>query len=331
MSRSWTQFATEFGLTASVRVISYHRGTGESVTVDVPFPHLILGRYTNCPVPLADSSVSNRHAYIQVLAGHVFVLDLHSRRGLQVNDRFVSQGWLPSGKTLQMGEFDLRFFPNPLPTSPNTPDHGVGLPLALTRPSGMPPLSPLRGPITLIGRDPSAHYRLDDDRLSPYHAAIVQTKAIAWVVSLHSVGGVKLNGRQVRTGQLKPGSTLDLNGVELWVQESEADISVGPLVLAETVGESKGEMRDLAILMGKMLAAFQQEQTALLKRQNELLEVIADACRSGITQLPNIVAPLPPSSNVPIPQPLLPREAETLADAHGWLMDRISAIKPKPS
>ncbi len=330
MTDTSSEFTAAVGLSAPLQVEYTHRGRGPTRRVQVSTPYAILGRHTKCQVLLSDTSVSRRHAYAQVLDGFVYVLDCNSRRGLRVGDSYVSQGWLRPGQSLQVGDFDVQFFPDPPASTARPPERGHGLPLALAAPNA--PAFPLRGPITIVGRDPSAHLRIEDDRLDPFHAAVVRAEATSWVVSLFGAGGVKINGRPTWSDQVKTGDRLLLNNVEVRVQDAPPSEFV--LATAKADGMGVEVVRELGAVLANLFAAHQQEQIELLKRQNDLLQVIADACRRGALPLPGAAAtPLPPpASNTPAPQaqPLLPREAETLSEAHGWLMDRLLASRPKP-
>ncbi len=329
------EFATATRMTGPLSVVYALRGGGAAVTARVADPYVILGRHSLCTIQLSDPSVSKRHVYAQNVDGHVFVIDLHSRRGTQVGGAFVSQGWLRPGQTLQVGEFDVRFFPDPPPTSLSPPDRGAGLPLVLVLPEAMPVVCPLRGPVSVIGRDRSTQVRVADDRLDPFHAAVVRTEASAWVVSLLGPGGVRVEGRQVRVGRIEPGSRLQLNGVDIRVEVAPAESS-GHLALTPAPVAPRDEFRDLAVFLAQKFATFQEEQTELLKRQTELLQVIADACRRGALPLAGVAggppATPPPPADVraaPVPQPLIPREADTLEDIHDWLLHRLQEIQPK--
>ena len=57
-------------------------------------PFVILGRDPQADIVVDDPNVSRRHAYIQVIAGRAFCMDLGSRTGLNWGSESNTQAWL---------------------------------------------------------------------------------------------------------------------------------------------------------------------------------------------------------------------------------------------
>src|SRR5580658_5850353 len=74
----------------------------------VPMPFSLVGRDDACDVTLTDSEVNPRHAWLQVIAGRVFALDLGSRTGLGWPGGATGSGWLDVGIPVRIGPFQLR-------------------------------------------------------------------------------------------------------------------------------------------------------------------------------------------------------------------------------
>jgi hypothetical protein len=54
-------------------------------------PFLLLGRSDHADLRLSDPAVSRQHAYLQLVEGRAFCVDLHSRTGT----RWLGAAWIP--------------------------------------------------------------------------------------------------------------------------------------------------------------------------------------------------------------------------------------------
>lgn len=79
----------------------------EAVDRVLPGPFAVIGRDPKADLMLEDEAVSRRHAYIQVIAGRVFWVDLGSRTGVESGGIVAPMGWLDEGGTLGIGPFRL--------------------------------------------------------------------------------------------------------------------------------------------------------------------------------------------------------------------------------
>ncbi|MCS6866305.1 MAG: FHA domain-containing protein [Gemmataceae bacterium] len=187
-------------------------------SVDQPFT--LVGRDDACDVTLSDSEVNMRHAWLQVLGGHVFAVDLGSRTGLIWPGGTRGSNWLMVGRPVRIGPFLLHIQtavsdePSSFPTNynPLAADMGVK-----TRPTVS--LEFRNGKrakdrwnvnrlITLVGRAPDCKIHLNADDIAPYHCGLVLTRQGLWVVDL-SGRGVVVNGERMRVAPLP-------HGAELW-------------------------------------------------------------------------------------------------------------------
>lgn len=64
---------------------------------------LVVGRQATCELPLADNSVSRRHARIRIVDGRHLLEDLGSANGTYVAGVRVEQHWLVDGDVVQFG------------------------------------------------------------------------------------------------------------------------------------------------------------------------------------------------------------------------------------
>jgi pSer/pThr/pTyr-binding forkhead associated (FHA) protein len=184
-------------------------------------PALIFGRDERCDLCLNDPMVSRRHAYLQVIAGHAFVIDLGSRTGIIAGSEMLASGWLHPDRDLRIGGCTVRFLhsamdqtpmqsvpemsKNPLDRQTSLSDPGRACILEFGR--GHPPWR-LNRVLTLIGRATNCKVRIDDMTVSRYHAALLQTPQGIWLIDLCSREGTFLNGTPIRWGRLEDGSQL---------------------------------------------------------------------------------------------------------------------------
>ena len=189
-------------------------------TVHQPFT--LIGRDDACDVTLADPDVNLRHAWLQVVGGRPFLIDLGSRAGLVWPTGGRPHGWLDVGVPVGIGPFQFLLrsavsehattWPigfNPLRADPETLGQypAVGLEFR----NGRRPRDrwPVNRMITLIGRSPDCKIHLNADDIAMYHCGLVLTAHGLWVVDL-SGRGVVVDGERMRVAALRHTS-------ELWV------------------------------------------------------------------------------------------------------------------
>lgn len=68
-----------------------------------------IGRLSDCDVPVADESVSRRHAEVRRQGSDIVVVDLGSTNGTKVNGAGVKQRRLADGDEITVGSTKLRF------------------------------------------------------------------------------------------------------------------------------------------------------------------------------------------------------------------------------
>src|SRR5262245_2901400 len=87
-------------------LLATHRATGATQTHTIDAPYAFLGRAPVVGVRLDDPSVSQCHAYLQVIEGVPYCIDLGSRTGVVWNAGSQGRGWVEPGHTLRVGIFD---------------------------------------------------------------------------------------------------------------------------------------------------------------------------------------------------------------------------------
>ena len=187
---------------------------------DLAQPFAVIGRGGNVDLSLDHPQVSRRHCYLQVLGGHVFVVDLGSQTGIRVGGTAKRWGWVDHTRPLDIGPFRIQLVPDD--RWPRLTDNGNGAdepnPLAQNFLQTQSPTAVAlevsggtEGPrrwrmsrgLALIGRAPECHVRLQEPRISWFHGALVRTPSGVWLVDLDSREGTIVAGERVRVIRLE--------------------------------------------------------------------------------------------------------------------------------
>jgi pSer/pThr/pTyr-binding forkhead associated (FHA) protein len=214
------RFAQACGATAplDLRVGLVDGGVLAEGTVRQPFT--LVGRDEACDVTLSDPEVHPRHAWLQVIDGRVFTIDLGSRAGVVWPDGSRGPAWLDPGTSVKVGPFRVALR-NPVSgrtsrtdAAPTQTDPDIGR----LRPSVQLEFRTGRRPkdrwainrvLTLVGTADACKLHISADDIAPYHCGLVLTPDGLWVVDL-SGRGVVVNGERMRVAPLP-------DGAELWV------------------------------------------------------------------------------------------------------------------
>ena len=185
-------------------------------------PFTLIGRDDACDVTLTDADVNPRHAWLQVLGGRVFAVDLGSRTGLGWSSGPTGSGWFDPADPVQIGPFQVclrspvsaksTYFPDgysPLHSDPSCVRSRAAATLDFRNGRRAKDRWVVNRLITLVGRAPECKVRLTADDIVGYHCGLVLTAEGLWVVDL-SGRGVVVNGERMRVSPLP-------HGAELWV------------------------------------------------------------------------------------------------------------------
>jgi pSer/pThr/pTyr-binding forkhead associated (FHA) protein len=190
-------------------------------------PFAVVGRDPDVDLPIDHPLISRRHAYLQVIAGRVFCMDLGSRTGTHWGTGSDRAGWLNGGQILQVGpalirpangtwEFhpatDERVTDEPGPLASRDPEHDPlpAVTLEFPRNSRVGEVCYFDRVLMLAGRAPECRLRLGDPEVSKLHCSLLRTPGGVWVVDLFGRGGIRVNGARVRYARLDDGDQLQL-------------------------------------------------------------------------------------------------------------------------
>jgi pSer/pThr/pTyr-binding forkhead associated (FHA) protein len=237
---------------------------GERLVLAQPFA--LIGRDPRNDLCLDADGISNRHVYLQVIAGRLFFLDLDSRIGCLRAQRDGtpcnpphSWGWLEAEQVLRIEPFAVRLSLTEPGLAPADLSFGHAIRSlhdwsALETRTAYDPSSPrvvleftndarvpghcrLNRSLTLVGRLPGCKLQLPDASVSRYHCSLVHTAQGVWVVDLLSRQGTIVNGEPVRWAPLEDGASLRVGcyQIRLWFETPPPeDLVPGPARQVET-------------------------------------------------------------------------------------------------
>ena len=204
---SW-QFLSACGSSGPLRVgVGPRDGApAEFLTFDQPF--LMIGRAPGSDLLLDHWQVSRRHAYLQLIEGRFYCVNLGSRTGTHGGDATERSGWLDRGRAIQIGAYSVH---------PEQADQSAieDLPVPsvtweLPHRSIGQSIWRMDRPLVLIGRSPACRIRVVQPDVSKFHCSLVLTPAGVWVVDLMGQNGVLVNEEPVRFARLNDGDELRL-------------------------------------------------------------------------------------------------------------------------
>ena len=169
-------------------------------------PFLVIGRRPESDLMLDHWQVSRRHAYLQLIEGQYYCVDLGSRTGTHGGDATERSGWLDRGRAIQIGPYAVRpewptqdrqsFGPLPKVTW-ELPGRAIGH--AVWR---------MDRHLVLIGRSPACKIRIVESDVSRFHCSLVLTPYGVWVIDLLGQKGLFVNDEPVRCARLEDGDSL---------------------------------------------------------------------------------------------------------------------------
>jgi len=191
---------------------------------DAPF--VTIGRDPRADLCLTHRGISRRHAYLQIVAGRLFCLDLGSRIGTYVGGECHQAGWVERRRTIRIGPYRLRLSEGDLDQWASTPSpegdanegalqasgapHLPRLFLELWDRANAPSTWQIERELALVGTSADCEVRLLDPSVSNFHCSLLRTPTGIWVVDLLGQEGVMVNGTAVRYARVYDGDELHL-------------------------------------------------------------------------------------------------------------------------
>jgi hypothetical protein len=199
--------------------------SGEAVRRVFVGPAVLVGRSPGADLSLAHPRVGRRHAYLQVIEGRLYAIDLEGRDRLRWSGVPRRSGWVDRRRPMQLGPTTIRVVagdraegeepgagPGPLSSRFAGRQPLPGVLLRIAGAEGKPIQMAMDRVLALVGSSPECQVRLPEPGTSRYACALVRTPGGVWMVDLLSSRGVTLNGVACRQARLEDGDVLRVGG-----------------------------------------------------------------------------------------------------------------------
>src|SRR5579871_3059222 len=181
---SMSLFLDACGATGPLELAVEHPDGEEAEPRTFHQPFVLLGRAPETDIVLEHPAVSLRHAYLQLIAGRLFCIDLQSRTGIHWDGKPEPRGWVKEGQALGIGPFRVRYFgagpsadeprggASALATSSPDSNHLPGLRLRLLNGAPRTNLSwQMQRVLALLGRSGSCKIRVIGPSVAMLHCS----------------------------------------------------------------------------------------------------------------------------------------------------------------
>jgi pSer/pThr/pTyr-binding forkhead associated (FHA) protein len=186
-------------------------------------PYVVIGRDRRADLVLDHKDVCARHAYLQVIGGRLYCIDLGSSSGIALGGELQRAGWVEPEQSVRIGPYRIRL----------AADDGIALGSAAAgyeAPSVIVDLSHrgykasqlvLSSELSLVGSASDCQVRLLDPAVSSTHCSLVATRLGTWVVDLLGKGGIQVGGTPVRYALLEPGDELRVGRSSIRIRQDK--------------------------------------------------------------------------------------------------------------
>ena len=322
---------------------------GPSCAMAAPFA--LIGRDPRADVVLDHPEVDRAHAYIQVVGGRAFCVDLGSRGGTRWADGPRPMGWVGPGESIAVGPYRVTpELPRASsggdipPTSRSFPQGGaVEASLEFLDPAAERASWRVSRSLVLVGRSTACKVRLGSPAAARFHCGLVRTPAGLWVVDLLGRAGTHLRGRPRRASKLADGDLLRLGDQEIRVRLGPAEFlparrpaeilsipaappAIDPAALLREFGLMQQQMADqfqqALLMMFQMFSGMHQEQMALIREEMARLHQLSTEQGTLQARLAERPAPAPRPADAPRP----PADPDPYR-LHADLVGRLASIQ----
>jgi pSer/pThr/pTyr-binding forkhead associated (FHA) protein len=272
-------------------------------------PFALIGTDPRADFHLEDSEVGRHHALLQVIAGHVFCVELDNGPGTQLSDGQRATGWLTPGESFQIGPVQLRLpdgVARPVAWSPLRPHKAKELPaspFALEFLSGKAKIRQWQvdRSLTLFGSAERCKIRLASRTVAPLHCYLVATPGGVWIVDLLSASGVLHNGTSVRFARLEDGDQLLIGEFLMRVHQERPVQAMPPAVAPSSGGGAMVTsheaalvpiMNQFSLMQQQMFDQFQQTMMMMFQMFGTLQQKQMDALRDELDRVQDLTREL---------------------------------------
>jgi pSer/pThr/pTyr-binding forkhead associated (FHA) protein len=207
---------------------------GETTRWSTHQPFALIGSDPVADLHLDDPRVDRLHAYLQVIEGEVYWVDLGSQSGTHwdYSNNTARCGWLIRPHGIGIGPYLIQSAaeddqpvdssprlivrPDPFASRPQDSDDLPRVVLEFRRDSAKPIRWRMRHILTLVGTSPHCKVRLAAPGVSPFHCSLMRTATGVWVVDLGR-DGVAVNASTIRAARLEDRDELQIGDVTIRV------------------------------------------------------------------------------------------------------------------
>ncbi len=207
---------------------------GETTRWSTHQPFALIGSDPIADLLLDDPRVDRLHAYLQVIEGEVYWVDLGSQSGThwEYSNNTARCGWLIHPHGIGIGPYLIQSAaedhqavdsiprlivrPDPFASRPQDSDDLPRVVLEFRRDAAKPIRWRMRHILTLVGSSPHCKVRLAAPGVSPFHCSLLRTAAGVWVVNLGR-DGVTVNASSIRAARLEDRDELQIGDVTIRV------------------------------------------------------------------------------------------------------------------
>ena len=207
---------------------------GETTRWSTHQPFALIGGDPLADLRLDDPRVDRLHAYLQVIEGEVYWVDLGSQGGThwENSNSTARCGWLIYPHGIGIGPYLIQSAaenhqavdpiprlivrPDPFASRPQDSDDLPRVVLEFRRDAAKPIRWRMRHILTLVGSSPYCKVRLAAPGVSPFHCSLLRTTTGVWVVNL-GPDGLTVNASSIRAARLEDRDELQIGGVTIRV------------------------------------------------------------------------------------------------------------------
>jgi pSer/pThr/pTyr-binding forkhead associated (FHA) protein len=200
------QFLAACGSSEPLRLGVGQRDELMSDTQLIRQPFVVIGRRPECDLVLDHWQVSRRHAYLQLIEGRYYCIDLGSRTGTHGGDSAERSGWLERGRAIQIGPYAVR--PEAASSSARTSGPSLAVTWELPGRAVGQALWRMDRHLALVGRAPACKIRIVEPDVSKFHCSLVLTPQGVWAVDLLSQKGMLINDEPIRCARIEDGDEV---------------------------------------------------------------------------------------------------------------------------
>lgn len=229
------------GATGPIRLVITDAADSSSYEQTIETPFALIGRAPNCDVQLNGNKVSSRHAYLQVIDGQIFCVDLGSRNGTHWAGGKRRADWLIPGRRVRIGSFYVELAEglstdenesersladfNPLNRYENEMGALPEVDLEFLREDGNNQLWLVSRMLTLVGQVPGCKIRIADSGSARMHCSLLHTKQGLWVIDLLKRETVLIDGKPSDCRLLENDEILEVDNFRMRVKCSQLQMA----------------------------------------------------------------------------------------------------------